>query len=188
MIPTQTLTQVEELPSTILETSLPILARGLALLAMLLGVSLIGSILRRTVFFLKAAFIPDDGFFEDRFDTTKDGLASWLGYQNAIDLMESLQGVSEGGGDFSSSISVYGVGTFDAEIIDTSYFDNNSLWIKNLIRAALTFGVVVYNINQLFAFLNRGSTLANGADWRDAEAEGKKWMGPHKHVTRKGSK
>lgn len=102
--------------------------------------------------------------------------------------MESLQGVTEGGGDFSSSISVYGVGTFDAEIIDTSYFDNNSLWIKNLIRAALTFGVVVYNINQLFAFLNRGSTLANGADWRDAEAEGKKWMGPHKHVTRMGSK
>lgn len=112
-------------------------------------------------FFLKQAFVPDEGYFQGKYDEFKVSLATTLGYGDYISFLTDLQGMSSSRGSYVKTMNIYGVGSVTAPVIDTSFYDAHTTWIFSVIRGVLAIFCVLFNINQIYKLLNRGATIVS---------------------------
>jgi hypothetical protein len=125
-------------------------------------------------FFLKKAFIPSEGYFEDRYEDFEETIQNSFGYIPYLSYMESLEDVEAIDGSYQQTVEIYGVGDVSATWLNTEAYDENRSWIYTAIRAVLAVGLVLFNINQVYRLFNRGATILSVGRDADASEGGKK--------------
>jgi hypothetical protein len=115
-------------------------------------------------FFLKKAFLPSDGYLQGKFQEFQTKIAQKLDYKDYNDFFTQMQNMQVNRGEYTATVHLYGVGDVTGKFIDTSYYDSNKTWIYMVIRGVLAVMLVIFNINQIYKFLNRGASLASSGE------------------------
>jgi hypothetical protein len=125
-------------------------------------------------FFLRIAFVPKEGFMTRSFDKFKTEVFAKFHIDEYVQSLEQLGGSRHSGGTFGAvvpfgadssgggvgaSLNVYGVGAVSGEIVNVSFFEKHKNDIFNIMRAFMIVFIILFNINQIYAWLNRGATV-----------------------------
>jgi hypothetical protein len=122
-------------------------------------------------FFLKVAFVPTDGYFQQRYEDLKLDCFDALNIDDYTGFLGDMEGVSPESTSLTSQVNLYGVGSVNATFMDTSIYEDHKSWIYTVIRGFFAVFAYIYNINQVYKFLNRGASLVSAGFHSDRVAE-----------------
>lgn len=116
---------------------------------------------------LKLLFIPDEEFFNERFDILKESLESRLSIESYKSLMQSIQTASAGEMP-NIEAEIFG---HTYTIVDFSIFAKYKPTFNGWVRGATFFFLLYYNINQIYKLI-RGGSLSEALGMKSSEKGG----------------
>lgn len=109
---------------------------------------------------IKAIFIPDTGYIEEKFQAFLTDIKMKFGIN--IDVFKGLFGSERPVEDIEGDYSIPNVGTLNLKFFDTSFFVEGVTYFRPLVRGFLVLMMFLYHIKQVISFFGYDSGVVTG--------------------------